>query len=209
MGARRTYEPLEETPELAAPDETAGAEARERLAALAVDLQELPERGRAALVLHELNGVSFQEIGATFGVSAAAAKQAVYEARMALQDFEAGRAMDCEAVTRVASDGDRRRLRERTLRAHLRACADCQAFQEALKRRRGDLQALVPPLAPALAATLLANLIGGSGSGGGTKMTGGGASVAAAKMTTAAMTVKGVAVAAVTVAARRRDPGTR
>lgn len=85
---------------------------------------------------------------------------------MCLADFARGRAMECDEVTHALSDGDRRRLRGRPVRAHLRTCEECSAFAEALRMRPQELRALAPPLAaPAAAAALLAKLLGGGGGG--------------------------------------------
>ncbi len=51
-----------------------------------------------------------------------AAKQTVYEARTALLEMAEGREMDCTATREAISAGDRRVLRGRKLRAHLRSC---------------------------------------------------------------------------------------
>ncbi|MQA76466.1 MAG: sigma-70 family RNA polymerase sigma factor, partial [Solirubrobacterales bacterium] len=147
------------------PEVEARPEARERLRELLVDLEALPERQRGALIMRELNGLDFDEIGAALGVSAAGARQAVYEARVGLQEFEAGRRMACDGVERAISAGDRRALRGRRIRAHLRDCARCRDFQAAIDRRRADLAALTPPLPAAAAAGLLDALVSGSGSG--------------------------------------------
>jgi hypothetical protein len=114
-----------------------------------------------------MEGAGFTRIGEVFGVSAAAAKQTVYEARVCLADFEKGREMCCDEVTRALSDGDRRRLRGRTVRAHLRACEDCRAFEKALRSRPAELRALTPPLPAPVVAALAAGIFGGGGGGGG------------------------------------------
>ena len=161
------------------------AEIRERLGSLISDLRELPERQSGALVMRELNGIGYEEIGAAFSISAAAAKQSVYNARVALGQFAEGRAMDCESSRQARSGRDGRVVRSLKLRAHLRHCQDCATFKAAFGARRSDLSALAPPLAPAAAAALLESLIhGGSGAGGGgllallsgsgSKVTGGG-----------------------------------
>ena len=157
------------------------AEDRERLRRLVRDLDRLPERQRGALVMRELSGLSFEEIGGVLGLGPDAAKQAVYEARVSLQEMAAGRDMDCEAVRQAISDGDRRTLRSRRLRAHLRDCERCSDFAAAIDNRRADLAALAPPVAlPAALAALHAAFGGGSAAAGsGTAAAGaaGGASV--------------------------------
>ncbi len=53
-------------------------------AASSTDLGELPERQRSAIVMRELSGLSYPEIGAALSCSQGGARQAVYEARSAL-----------------------------------------------------------------------------------------------------------------------------
>ena len=144
------------------------AETRERLRRLVGDLGELPDRQRGALVMRELNGIGFAEIGAAFGISEAAAKQTVYEARTSLHRMAEGREMACEPVREAISSEDRRRLRSRRIRAHLRECADCRDFESSIAQRRADLAVLAPPIAlPAALAALHGALGGGATAGGG------------------------------------------
>jgi RNA polymerase sigma factor (sigma-70 family) len=137
---------------------------RERLVLLMADLGDLPERQRGALVMRELSGLSHEQIAVALQTSPRAAKQAIFEARSALREFELGRAMACEEVCRLLSDGDGRSLRARRVRGHLRSCGACAAFAADIRTRRADLQALAPPLAPVAASGLLATLLGRAGS---------------------------------------------
>ena len=141
-------------------------EERHRLALLVKDLAELPERQRGALVMRELSGLSHEDIAIALDLTVGAAKQAIFEARRALLDVQGGREVPCEQIQRVISDGDRRVIHGRRMRAHLRDCVVCTAFSEAIPPRREALQMLAPPLAPIAAGGLLARLFG-SGHGGG------------------------------------------
>jgi RNA polymerase sigma factor (sigma-70 family) len=132
---------------------SAGAmESRERLRSLAADLRELSERQRSALLMRELGGLEFTEVAEALQTSPAAVKQSVYEARLALQAMQEGRAMDCDDVQRTLSDGDRRMLRGMRMRSHLRDCAHCSDFEISMRKRPAQLQALLPPLPVAVAA---------------------------------------------------------
>jgi RNA polymerase sigma factor (sigma-70 family) len=162
---RRPVVELTEGTEAAAPSAADRALERERLTLLVSDLRELGDRQRGALVMRELSGLSHAEIALALGTSEGAAKQAIFEARRALLDLREGRAMACEEVRRMISDGDRRVLRARRVRGHLRACDSCAAFAAAIPARRADLQALAPPIAPLAASGVLAGVLGGSGSG--------------------------------------------
>jgi RNA polymerase sigma factor (sigma-70 family) len=155
----------EEAPASSAAQPEHRLEASERLRQLTADLRSLPERQRGALVMRELNEMEYAGIGAVFGTSADAARQTVYEARVALQELAEGRAMSCDAVRQALSADDGRVLRGRRLRAHLRSCEGCRNFRAGIRRRKADLAALAPPL-PALAAAGLLHGLLGSGPGG-------------------------------------------
>src|SRR4051794_8956234 len=134
---------------------------REELRLLQMDLADLPERQRAALILRELNGLSHQEIGVVLELSTSAVKQAIFDARSTLFSFREGREMACQEIRRMLSDGDGRVLRGRGMRGHLRACSDCRRFKADLETRPKALRALAPPLPVGGAAALLAQLLGG------------------------------------------------
>jgi RNA polymerase sigma factor (sigma-70 family) len=195
---RRRRETRELDPGLAAPGAGLSDEAalRERLRRLLSDLDELPERQRGVLIMRELAGLEFTEIGTALGTSPAVARQTLYEARLSLRQMDEGREMGCEAVMKALSDGDGRVSRRRDLRAHLRTCASCRHFGEEIETRQRDLAAL-SPLPAVAAAGLLQGLLGGSAGGGG----GGGlvaaAGAGAAKSAGASLVLKGVATVAV------------
>lgn len=163
LRARRELDPIEPETLAGGPGPEASAETRERLRALIADLRELPERQRGALVMRELGGLGFEEIGLAFETSPAVARQTVYEARLGLAEMERGRAMECDEVRRKLSDGDRRVFRRRDVRAHLRDCRDCREFEAGIAGRRADLAAISP--LPALAAAGLAKGVLGAAAG--------------------------------------------
>ncbi len=179
------------------------SEQRTRLAQLVDDLRMLPERQRGALVMRELSGLSYDEIGLALNVSNEAARRAVFDARSALHDALDGRATECTSVRRCLSDGDRRHLRARGVRAHLRACDDCQTFEHAMGMRQTDLHMLGPWLAGGAGALGLlgygagsagAAVLAASSTGGGAAATAGAGGLGWAGLPVA---VKGFAVAAV------------
>jgi RNA polymerase sigma factor (sigma-70 family) len=182
--------------------EIAGSvEDRERLRGLLADLRELPERQRAALVMRELAGLAFGEIGAAFDTSAAVARQTVYEARLGLREMEAGREMTCAEATREISGADGRVLRRREIRAHLRACEDCRRFRDAIAERRGELAAIAPLPAAASAGVLHAVLGGSNAAGGGTLVGAGTAGTVAGKALAGSGLAKSLAALALIAAA--------
>jgi RNA polymerase sigma factor (sigma-70 family) len=164
---RRAREEVPESLPARDADVEARAEMRERLEQLVADLQALPDRQRSALVMRELGGLSHEDIALALDASPAAAKQAIFEARRTLASFDEGRSMSCDHVCRTISDRDRRALRSHSIRAHLRNCAECAAFAEAIPARSADLRALAPALPPGAATGILWRAIGSGGSGGG------------------------------------------
>jgi RNA polymerase sigma factor (sigma-70 family) len=185
-------------------------ETREQLRTLVSDLEALPDRQRGAIVMRELSGLSYTEIGAALGISEAAGKQLVYEARSALHELREGHEMSCELVRERISARDRRLLRGRKVRAHLRGCQPCQDFEQAIRRRRGAFALLAPPLSPLVAAGILRDVLAGGGASGGAGGAGGAVGVSgaasggapmaaaplAAKLTAAVLLAGGAAIGA-------------
>lgn len=188
----------------------------ERVGRLMGDLGRLPERQRGAIMMRELSGLSYAEIGGALDVSEGAARQAVYAARLALTELESGRDMDCDEARVALSAGDRRVMRGRRLSAHVEDCSACRGFGDDVAVRRSALRALVPPLPAAAGSAILAGLLGAAGisvGGGGAAAVGaaaaggGGAGLAAAAgsalspLAGAGAAAKGAAAVALAVAA--------
>jgi RNA polymerase sigma factor (sigma-70 family) len=146
---------------------------REQLRSLLSDLAALPDRQRGAIVMRELSGLSYAEIAAALGTSEAGGKQLVYQARQALQELRDGHEMNCQLVRQRISAQDRRLLRGRKVRSHLRGCQTCRDFDLATRRRRTAFAALIPPLSPLVAAAVLQGVLREGGTGGGVGGAGG------------------------------------
>lgn len=151
--ARRREHPIvpEDLP-AQGPDVHAIVQRRADLADLLADLQSLPERQRAALLMRELCGLPVTEIASVLQITPAATTSTIYEARDRLQHQARGRNLDCDTIRSTLSANDGRLLRARTTRAHLQVCEGCREFRSALRHRPRSLQALFP--LPALAAAV-------------------------------------------------------
>ena len=197
---RRPQVQLEQAPDLEVPSTEGEAAGRARLEELVSDLRELPEGQRGALVMRELGGLGYGEIGEAFEISPAAARQAVHEARSSLHELSEGRDLRCEEIRRVLSTCDGRARRERKLRAHLRCCAGCRDFQAAAGTRQRSLGALLPLLPARSAEAILDSVLGAMSASGGGGLAA--ALLGAGKALIAPVAVKGIAaVAAVSVGA--------
>ena len=159
---------------------------REEIGATLDCIRALPDRLAHPLLLREVSGLSYDEVGAVLGEPPEAARKAVFEARSALAIDRAALAEDCSAIRATLSDGDGRRRRARRVRSHLRACRACSAWDTAQRERRRRLAALpfgaVPAGGSVWAWVTGALGVGASASGGGATLLSGamGASVKAA-----------------------------
>jgi RNA polymerase sigma factor (sigma-70 family) len=207
--ARRDTDPIEA--------ETLGAgggpadqlEARSRLRELVSDIAELPDRQRGALVMREMGGLSYEQIGEALQTSSAVARQTIYEARLGLRQMSEGREMPCQEVMQAISDDDGRVLRRRDIRSHLRRCESCRAFRSEIAVRRQEFAALAP-LPAAISAGVLQSLLGGGGAAaGGTGAAGAAGGAAAGKALAGSAAIKSaaaiLAVSAVGIVAADRS----
>jgi RNA polymerase sigma factor (sigma-70 family) len=188
--ARRSTEPVDAEALAAIDGPAETVEARGRLRQLISDIAELPDRQRGALVMREMGGLGYEQIGEALRTSPAVARQTIYEARLSLRQMKEGREMPCREVMRAISDDDGRILRRRDIRAHLHDCEDCRAFRSEIGDRRREFSSLAP-LPAAASAGILQSLLGGAGSG--ASAGGGVAGVAAGKALGGSAAIKSAA----------------
>ena len=166
---------------------------REDLRRLVEDVQRLPEHQRSALLMRELDGLSYAELADALDTSVPAIKSLLVRARIGL--VEAGEARDAACVDiradLVRAHGRGVRASGRS-RRHLRDCDGCREYRQAMRGVDEGLAALLPggPGPLATFAKLLG--IGGASSGaaagagagaGGTAAVAGGATAATATAT--------------------------
>jgi RNA polymerase sigma-70 factor (ECF subfamily) len=68
----------------------ARAEQNEKLDSVLAELQRLPEASRAALLMHAVDGMPYEEIAGVLDISLAAVKVKIYRARLALAGIRNG-----------------------------------------------------------------------------------------------------------------------
>src|SRR5918999_102938 len=97
---------------------------------------------RAALVMRELQGHSYAEIGGILGLSTSAVETLLFRARRAMREqLEGG--LTCGEAERALSkraDGELSFSERGPLRAHLRECPECAGLDRRLRFRRGAVR---------------------------------------------------------------------
>jgi RNA polymerase sigma factor (sigma-70 family) len=151
------------------------AQRREDLKRLVVDVGRLPEQQRSALLMREIDGLSYAELAGALDVTVPAVKSLLVRARVGLVEAQESRDADCGEIRRdLLASYDRGVKASGRARRHMRECAGCREYRSALRGMQRSFAALSPvgagPLA--LAAKLLG--IGGAGAGGGAAAAGGG-----------------------------------
>jgi RNA polymerase sigma factor (sigma-70 family) len=119
---------------------------------------------RAALVMRELEGRTYAEIGEILELSPRAVETLIFRARRALRE-QLESSLTCgEAELAISRqlDGRLGRTEKGALRAHLRECATCAAFARRQRAQRSALRSLCAVPVP----SSLASFFGGSAGSG-------------------------------------------
>jgi RNA polymerase sigma factor (sigma-70 family) len=163
-------------------DPMAEAERREDLRRLVEDVRRLPEQQRSALLMREMEGLSYQELAAALDVTVPAIKSLLVRARVGLVEAVEARDTACvEIRTDLAAAFDRGVRASGRSRKHLRECAGCRDYRTALRGVEKQLNGLAPASGP---LTTIAKILGigsagsGAAAGGGAVVAGGGAGAA-------------------------------
>jgi RNA polymerase sigma factor (sigma-70 family) len=175
---------------------------RERFRLLVGDIHGLPETQRTALVLREMDALSYEQIAEAMETTVPGVKSLLVRARIALAEAAEARQLSCEDVRLElgeVAEGIRKKP-DALARRHLRSCTRCSTFHGQLKKTNKALAALLPigPLA-ALKHLALFHIGHSAGTGSGAAGTTAGATGAGAGATGAGATGAG-ATAGVTSA---------
>src|SRR3954471_1759689 len=156
-------------------------------------LGHLPFNQRAALVMRELEGRSYQEISEILGLSVSAVETLIFRARRALRE-QLEEAITChEAELSISRqlDGRLARKDKGPLRAHLRECEDCSRFARSQRAQRGAIKSLaLIPLPSSLTSFFHHGGSAATASAGAT--IGGGVAIKAAALGAGALVATGV-----------------
>jgi RNA polymerase sigma factor (sigma-70 family) len=142
---------------------------REEFRQLLADVGKLPETQRSALLLREMDAMSYEEIAQAMETSVPSVKSLLVRARISLAEASQARQLTCgEVRIDLAEAAEGLRKLSGPVRRHVRDCEECADFRSQLRSNDKVLAALVPvgPLV-ALKAFFVSKLgLGGAGTGG-------------------------------------------
>ncbi len=155
---------------------------REEFRQLLSDVGKLPETQRSALLLREMDAMSYEEIAQAMDTSVPSVKSLLVRARISLAEASQARQLTCgEVRLELAEAAEGLRKVSAPVRRHVRDCDECSDFRAQVRSNDKVLAALFP-VGPLLAFKgFLAGKLGLSGASGGA-----GASAAGAGAGTAA-----------------------
>jgi RNA polymerase sigma factor (sigma-70 family) len=173
------------------------AQRREDLAQLVQDVGRLPEHQRSALLMREIDGMSYADLAGALDVTVPAVKSLLVRARIGLVEAAEARDADCAEIRHdLAESSDRGVKASSRARRHMRTCEGCSEYRTALRGIRRSFAALNPlgagPLAMAGAKLIGFGGAGGGAAAGGSAAAGGGAAAAGGVATVSACKVAAV-----------------
>src|SRR5580704_17369648 len=185
---------------------------RESFRQLLGDVKELPDTQRTALLLREIDALSYEQIADAMETTVPSVKSLLVRARISLAEAAEARQLSCEEVRlELGHAAEGLAKASAPARRHMRSCERCKSFRKQLKSNNAALAAVMPVGATLLLRKLLASKIGagashvaggaGAGAGaaaGGTSAAGGLATAGVGAIATKA--VAGLAAAALVTA---------
>ena len=154
------------------------AQRREDLQRLVTDVGRLPDQQRSALLMREIDGMSYADLATALDVTVPAVKSLLVRARLGLVEAAEARGTDCAVIREdLTAAYDRGVKASGRARRHMRECSGCREYRTALRSVRSSFAALTPGVggAAALAAKLFG--IGGGGAAAGSAAAGGGGAI--------------------------------
>jgi RNA polymerase sigma factor (sigma-70 family) len=119
---------------------------REEFRLLVGDIHELPETQKTALVLREMDALSYEQIAEAMETTVPSVKSLLVRARVSLAEASEARLLSCDEV-RIelgeVAEGLRRRPSP-LVKRHLKACKRCSGFRVQLKQTNKALAAVMP-----------------------------------------------------------------
>ncbi len=173
---------MDSLPEVDAATTHERAHNREEFRQLVKDVNKLPETQRSALLLREMDAMSYEDIAQSMETTVPSVKSLLVRARISLAESSQARQLTCgEVRLELAEAAEGLRKVSGPVRRHVRECDECADFRSQIRNDAKALAALVP-FGPLLALKgFLASKLGfGGGSAAGSGAAGAGSGIGAA-----------------------------
>jgi RNA polymerase sigma factor (sigma-70 family) len=178
---------------------------REEFRQLVGDIHGLPETQRTALVLREMDALSYEQIAEAMDTTVPSVKSLLVRARVSLAEAAESRLLTCEEVREQLAEVAEGLVKKANpaVRRHVKSCSRCGRFGKEMRHSSKALAgALVPISAVAmLRKVLLAHLLGHSASSGAAGAAGASATGTGAVASAAGASAAGAGAGAAGVAA--------
>jgi len=123
---------------------------REDFRLLVADVQDLPETQKTALLLREIDALSYEQIAEAMETTIPSVKSLLVRARVSLAEAAEARTLTCDQVREELGEvAEGLRRSTAPARRHVRGCERCQGFKSQLRTTNKAL-AVVFPVAPLL-----------------------------------------------------------
>jgi RNA polymerase sigma factor (sigma-70 family) len=160
---------------------------RESFRQLIGDVQELPETQRTALLLREIDALSYEQISESMETTVPAVKSLLVRARISLAEAAEARKLTCdEARLELGEVAEGLVKSSPAVRRHVRDCERCRAFRKQLKDNNVALAAILPVGPLLMLKKLVLTKLGSTAGAGGAHAAGAGGAGAAAAGASAA-----------------------
>jgi RNA polymerase sigma factor (sigma-70 family) len=154
---------------------------RESFRQLIGDVQQLPETQRTALLLREMDALSYEQISDAMETTVPAVKSLLVRARISLAEASEARKLTCDEVRMELGEVAEGLVKlTPAVRRHVRDCERCRSFKKHLKANNVALAAIMPVAPLFLLKKLLLSKLGGTAGAGGAHVAGAGAGGASA-----------------------------
>jgi RNA polymerase sigma factor (sigma-70 family) len=140
---------------------------RESFRLLLGDVKGLPETQRTALLLREIDALSYEQIAAAMETTVPSVKSLLVRARISLAEAAEARELSCAQVREQLGEmAEGLTKLSAPARRHVRGCQRCQAFKRHLRANNHALAAIFPVGTLLLAKKLLLTKLGSTASAG-------------------------------------------
>ncbi|HET9593536.1 MAG TPA: RNA polymerase sigma factor, partial [Solirubrobacterales bacterium] len=138
-------ESMDMVPEVEAASTAEKVHNREEFRQILSDVNKLPETQRAALLLREMDALTYEEIAAAMETTVPSVKSLLVRARISLAEASQARLLTCgEVRVELSEAAEGLRKVSSPVRRHVRECDECADFRSQIRSNEKALAALFP-----------------------------------------------------------------